>query len=177
MTGHVYGRYSREDALCQSNGYFSLNLRPAAVERIVELLQLRRGASVAWVGCGDGRELLSVARRHPDAVFDAFEINGCALDVARRVARVEGVTNVTFHHEDFLRAARRPLYTHVYSTAVAGPQLYAQLAQACSGRLCVLREMWVGGTDATELQTATVRLMGSGEQRQLVCGAVQTNAG
>ena len=81
----VYRRYTREDALCQSNGYFSLNLREGAIDTIDALLCLdaSRPCCVAWVGCGDGRGLLSIAIRHPDVSF-GVQINPVALEIARQ---------------------------------------------------------------------------------------------
>lgn len=164
----VYRRYSREDALVQTNGFFSLNLSANSVERIVGLLDLAANSIVAWVGCGDGREVLSVAKQFPEVEFHAFEINTDALRVARRVAMSEGLSNVAFYHQDFLEMPRGTVFSHVYSTALAGPGLYARLVEACTERLCVLHEMcppmW-----RKAAAIASVRLAGSGEQRRLVC--------
>lgn len=162
----VYRRYTREDALVQTNGFFSLNLRVSAVKSIIRLLDLTADSVVAWVGCGDGREVLSVAKEFPRVQFHAFDINADALRVARRVAASEGVSNVAFHHTNFVDVPRGASFTHVYSTALAGPALYARLAEACTRRLCVLGEMC---PSKPPIATATVRLAVSGEQRQLVC--------
>ena len=164
----VYRRYTREDALVQTNGFFSLNLSADSVQRIVDLLDLGADSIVAWVGCGDGREVLSVAKEFPEVQFHAFEVNGEALRVARRVAMSEGVSNVAFHHQDFLELPRGTLFSHVYSTALAGLPLYTRLAEAYTERLCVLHEMCprVWRKSAT---VAPVRLAVSGEQRRLVC--------
>ena len=77
----AYGMYTREDELCQTNGHFSLHLRKSAVAKIEELLRLEADARVGWVGCGDGRELLSIALRHPhpDVAFDGYEVNPQAM--------------------------------------------------------------------------------------------------
>lgn len=163
----VYRRYTREDALVQTNGFFSLNLRASAVKSIIGLLDLTCDSVVAWVGCGDGREVLSIAKEFPSVQFHAFEINADALRVARRVAASEGVSNVAFHHKSFVDAPRGASFTHVYSTALAGQALYARLAEACTEKLCVLSEMRPCGSPP--IAATTVRLMGSGEQRQLVC--------
>ena len=166
----LYGRYTRDDELCQTNGYFSLNLRKGAVQKIEEMLELDESATVAWVGCGDGRELLSIAKGHPETYFDAFEINKHAIDIAQRVAQAEKLTNVRFHYIDFLTYPPEKRFTHVYSNAIAGPELYNRIFQACSQRVCVFKEMWVSGVGFSVKKSVTVHLMGSGGRRQLVCG-------
>lgn len=165
----LYHRYNKEDELCQTIGYFSLNLRKGAVKTIAELLDLDATSTVGWVGCGDGRELLSIAKEHSKTQFDAFEINEVALGIARRVAEAENVRNVRFHHMDFLRFVDKQ-FSHVYSTAISGQDLYQKIFTACSRRICVLKEMWQSDHGFTKKHVSTVRIMGSGEQRQLVCG-------
>ena len=165
----LYHKYTKTDELCQTNGYFSLNLRKKAVRDIIELLELDTVATVAWVGCGDGRELLSVAKEHPETQFDAFEINEVALHIAQRVAKAEGVTNVRLHYQDFLTLSPDAQFSHVYSTAISGQKLYDKIFQASSRKVCVLKEMW-SEQGFSQKKSATVYLMGSGERRQLVCG-------
>ena len=168
----AYGMFTREDELCQTNGHFSLNLRKSAVAKIEELLGLEAGARVGWVGCGDGRELLSIALQHPDVAFDGYEINPQAIAIARRVAREAKIVNVVFHETDFAVVSLPQPYTHVYSTAISGRRLYARLRDATDGLLCVLRTMWQKEWGTTNLRVATVHLSGSGEQRQLCCARI-----
>lgn len=165
----AYQFYRREDELCQTNGHFSLNLRKSAVPEIERLLGLVPGARVGWVGCGDGREVISLAMSHRDVVFDAFEINPHAMEIARRVAREAGVENVSFFGHAFEEVTPDRTFSHIYSTAIAGPQLYARLYAAAEQKLCVLRSMWLPEWDSRDVTVATVRLAGSGEQRQLWC--------
>lgn len=162
----VYRMYTRDDELCQTNGHFSLNLREAALPEIDRLLALQPGDSVGWVGCGDARELLSFANRYPDVNFEGFDVNECALSVAHRVVASLGLKNVFLCHRDFTATAfETPCYTHVYSTALSGPRLYAHLRNACTRRLCMLDRMWSEKKDGHAV--ASVRISGSGERREL----------
>lgn len=161
----VYPMYTRADDLCQTNGHFSLNLREAALPEIDRLLALRPGDSVGWVGCGDARELLSFAKRYPDVTFEGFDVNECALFVARRVVASLGLQNVSLRHCDFTATETVRRYTHVYSTALSGPRLYAQLRRACTRRLCMLERMWSEKKNGHAV--ASVKISGSGEQREL----------
>lgn len=158
----AYRYYTREDGLCQTNGYFSLNLREKCLDSIDRLLQLSDGMRVGWVGCGDGREMLSMALRYKNVSFHGYDINEAAIRIATRVLGATGLTNVSLHNCDFMTISEE--FTHVYSTAIAGPELYAHLANSCTIRICVLGGMLMGETYMKE----TVRLSGSGEQRQLV---------
>lgn len=167
----VYRLYGRDDCLCQSNGYFSLNLRQGALHEIDRLLELRPGDRVGWVGCGDGRELLSLAGYHPGVRFEGYEINEAALRVASRVLTTLGLQNVSLFYRDFITVANDVQYTHVYSTALAGPMLYDRLRLACTQRLCMLDKMWTV-KKGREHNVATVRIAGSGEQRALWCANV-----
>jgi hypothetical protein len=172
MERSAYRRYTREDDLCQTNGHFSLNLREGSLDVIDEMLQLDDASSetleVAWVGCGDGRELLSIASRHPSATFWGYDVNAAALAVAARVLRAMDLRNVQLEHADFTTVRRA--FTHVYSTALAGAPLYEHLFDCCTRRICVLDKMWRADRSRAT-QRRTVRLSGSGEQRQLWCGA------
>ena len=160
----VYRYYSREDGLCQTNGHFSLNLREGCLNAIDELLALTPGNTVGWVGCGDGRELLSIATRYPDVSFFGYEINDAALNIAKRVLKTVQLSNVTLYHCDF--TTKSDIYTHIYSTALSGPKLYDHLRHACTHRLCMLDKMW---TDKNLLfDRQSVRISGSGERRRLL---------
>ena len=162
----VYRMYTRDDELCQTNGCFSLNLREGALPEIDRLLDLQSGNTVGWVGCGDGRELLSFAKRYPDVHFDGYDINACALSIAYRVVTSLGLKNVTLRHRDFTTTVfDTPPYTHVYSTALSGPVLYERLRNSCTRRLCMLDRMWLEKKNGHAV--ASVRISGSGEQREL----------
>lgn len=160
----AYKYYTREDALCQTNGYFSLNLRPKCVDSIDRLLQLSDEKKVGWVGCGDGREMLSIATRYENVSFHGYDINESALHIARRVMNMLGITNVSLQHRDFMTVSDS--FTHIYSTAIVGPEFYAHLVNCCTQRIVWLDVMqtFVNGESDRE----TVRLSGSGEQRQLI---------
>lgn len=167
----VYGRYNRADALCQTNGYFSLNLREGALWEIHRLMDLKDGDTVGWIGAGDGRELLSLARCHTGVRFDGYEINRAAFDVARRVLREARLENVRLHYQDFASVSPDTVYTHVYSTALSGPELYGRLRLACTRRLCMLDRMWMTRPPNAH-DAASVRISGSGERRRLVCAPI-----
>lgn len=170
----VYRMYTRDDELCQTNGCFSLNLREAALPEIDRLLALHPGDSVGWVGCGDARELLSFAKRYPHVDFEGFDVNECALAVAHRVVASLDLKNVSLFHRDFTTTIfETPRYTHVYSTALAGPQLYAHLRKACTRRLCMLDRMWL--EKKNKHAVASVRISGSGERRELWAKTIDPN--
>lgn len=165
---HVYKKYNREDELCQTNGHFSLNLTLQSVNKIKKLLELDENSTVGWIGCGDGRELFCIASEYPQIQFEAFDINASAILIANRVLSELSLKNVKLHHMNVMQNTKQ--YTHVYSTAISGPELYAHLHKICTFRLCMLRHMW--DTIPVEAQTEFVKISGSGEQRQLVASNV-----
>lgn len=167
---NAYNRYKQGDDLCQTNGHFSLNLRKKHVDDIDRLLALSPGNTVGWIGCGDGRELFSMAMRYPCVRFQAYDINELALQVARRVLRELALQNVVLIFGDFLTSQPTPKFTHVYSTAISGPELYRSLEVSCTKRLCMLETMWMDGRELAD-DIACVKLSGSGEQRLLRCRA------
>ena len=172
MRVDVYKKYSREDALCQTNGYFSLNLRKSSVPEIVRLLELREGDTVGWIGCGDARELLEVAQQFPLVRFRGIDHNETAIRIARRVLSQIGLHNVRL---DCLNALDDfATYSHVFSTAIYGDELNRHLHRICTKRLCLLASMWIVAPE--DFEAATVRLSGSGEQRQLIAGRVTHEA-
>lgn len=166
----VYASYSRHDTLCQTNGYFSLNLREGALWEIHRLLDLKDGDTVGWIGTGDGRELLSLAKCHVGVRFEGYEINEAAFDVACRVLKTLDLPNVSLRRQDFMSTSAAIEYTHVYSTALSGPDLYERLRLACTQKLCMLERMWMPPPAAHD--TASVRISGSGERRRLLCACV-----
>ena len=164
----VYSYYSREDALCQTNGSFSLNLRVGSIPAISRLLSLKAGDTVGWMGCGDGRELFSIAMNHPDVQFCGIDINEHAIRIANRTLGLLNLKNVKIRCEDIMN--HFDTYSHVYSTAIGGPDLYEHVYSLSKYKLCMLREMW-SPLPATH-EKETVRISGSGERRQLVCKAI-----
>lgn len=173
-TATVYGLYNQEDSLCTGNGFFSLNLRPGAVMTINNLLGLAPGDRLLWVGCGNAPEVLSLAMSHPSVAFVAIDKNELAICVAEKKRRRLGLENITLRIADAMLEDHDD-YTHVYSAAIAGPELYAKLQRlAGNGKLCVLRSMWTGDT-GTDLRVQSVCLSGSGEQRQLLACNLHSN--
>lgn len=163
----VYGLYSREDSLCTGNGFFSLNMRPGAVTNIDELLKLAPGDRLFWAGCGNAPEVLSLAMSHPDVSFVAVDKNELAIRVGEVKRCQLGLKNITLRVADVMLEYPDD-YTHVYSTAIAGPALYAKLRSiAGTGTICMFRSMMLGGHgDSSHVRS--VCLSGSGEQRQLL---------
>lgn len=167
LSKSIYSKYSREDNLCQSNGFFSLNLTPSSIPKIVKLLQLEEATSVGWIGCGDGRELFCIASIYPQIHFTGIDVNAHALDIARRVAKTIDIKNVSLRNMNALNDFTK--YSHVYSTAIYGNELYDHLQSISTKKLCMLKCMW--HSLPIEYQQFTVRISGSNEQRQLIAGA------
>ena len=136
---HPYRCYTREDALCQTNGYFSLNLTKKSAENLLAFLKLKDNQSVLWVGCGDARELFVVAQQHPNIRFMACDINIHAINIACRVLTRLELTNVTLVHQDVMEFETQ--YDIIYSTALAGPIFYAHLSGLVNSRMFLFREM------------------------------------
>lgn len=164
---NVYSLYSREDALCQSNGYFSINVRKGCIPKIERLLQLDEKSCVGWVGFGDGRELFSIAQSYPHTQFVGFEINPSAFYIANRVLNQMKLNNVVLYHQDIMTWQK--CFTHIYSTAISGKELYDYLQTLCIERICVLQEMWT--ETSTDISKEKIYLSGSGEVRQLCAGS------
>uniref|UniRef100_A0A7S2D0G7 Uncharacterized protein n=2 Tax=Haptolina brevifila TaxID=156173 RepID=A0A7S2D0G7_9EUKA len=168
----VYAMYKEADRLPETNGQLSLNLRPGASRAIDALLRVKPGDCVFWVGCSTAPEVISAALRFPKTRFVAVDTNRHAITVAeRKVAELRAgdspLLNLEVRVGDVMNEPRGQ-YTHVYSTAVAGPALYEKLRSLAAGRtLCMLKDMWQGevGEGFAERR---VWLSGSGEQRRLM---------
>ncbi len=52
-------------------------------DRLIAHLALRQGDVVAEIGCGTGRNLIALARRHPGVVFYGLDASAAMLDTAR----------------------------------------------------------------------------------------------
>ena len=160
---HPYQCYSREDALCQTNGFFSLNLTKHSSENLVSFLKLRDGQRVLWAGCGDGRELFVMAQRFPNVSFFGCDLNKHAIRIAQRVLTHLGLANVRVCVQDVFGCTDP--YDVVYSTALAGPDYYAHVESLAQSCLYVFAEMVL---DREVWETLSVTLSGSRERRQLV---------
>lgn len=160
---HPYQCYNREDALCQTNGSFSLNLTRNSSEKLVSFLKLCDGQRVLWAGCGDGRELFVIAQRFPNVFFFGCDLNEHAIRIAQRVLTHLGLKNVLVCVQDVFTCTDP--YDVVYSTALAGPNYYAHVASLAQTYLYVFAEMVL---DQEVCDTLPVTLSGSRERRQLV---------
>ena len=58
--------------------------------------RLRRGATVADVGCGRGDATLLLALAYPNSTFRGFEAHAPSVRAAREAARIAGAKNVRF---------------------------------------------------------------------------------
>ena len=186
----VYKAYTREDDNVQTSGraptlakrpgvytreteagYFSLNMTAGSAEQLPDFMQVNAGDSVGWVGCGDARQLIFMALRHPYSFFEGFDVNKEAILMARRKAALLGCKNATFQHRDALKELKK--FNLVFSTAIAGPELYIHLGNMVEtfdpirpGVLIVLDEMRT--TERIPQNSLSVKLMGSGGQKMLV---------
>jgi hypothetical protein len=87
--------------------------------------------------------------------------------VKRKIAEIGGsLSNLVVRLGNMMNEPRKN-YSHIYSTAVAGSQLYAHLRWLASGRiLCMFKSpMWEGEKGGN---VRTVKLSGSGGQKQLL---------
>ena len=76
---------------------YNANLVPSwlpALDGVVD--KLRRGATVADVGCGHGASTIVMARAFPKSRFIGFDYHAPSVQAATRAAREAGVTNVRF---------------------------------------------------------------------------------
>jgi 2-polyprenyl-3-methyl-5-hydroxy-6-metoxy-1,4-benzoquinol methylase len=55
--------------------------------------KLEKGAKVADVGCGHGHSTVLMAKAYPESRFWGFDVHEESIEIARRVAREEGVEN------------------------------------------------------------------------------------
>ncbi len=58
---------------------------------MIEVLEVPAGGSVLEMGCGTGRNLVAVGRRHPDARLYGFDISGEMLKTAHRNVERSGL--------------------------------------------------------------------------------------
>jgi cyclopropane fatty-acyl-phospholipid synthase-like methyltransferase len=163
---HAYKCYTREDALCQTNGFFSLNLTQKSADALAEYLRFQAGDTVLWAGCGDGRELLTVASKFPRVSFVGCDLNEHAIRIARRVQSVVKADNVDLRCEDVMNVHQE--YDRVYSTALAGPEFYSHLFRLAKKTVCMFREAFPHMERTEMTDCLAVRLSGSREQRTLV---------
>ena len=126
----IYSKYKREDSICQTNGYFSLNLRKSSISTIFNLLNLNEideniPKTIGWIGYGDGRELFCIAKHYPNFKFTGFEINEHAYNIACRVLSILNLKNVSLYFSNAIESFEP--FSYVYSTAISGTILYDHL--------------------------------------------------
>ena len=166
----IYSKYKREDNLCQTNGYFSLNVRKSCIQTVFNLLNLNTEndnipRTIGWIGFGDGRELFCIAKHYPDFKFTGFEINEHAYNIACRVLSMLNLKNITLKLCNAIESFET--FGYIYSTAISGQVLYDHLYHMCLYKLCILKNMW--STNYGEIMESNfVCLSGSGERRQII---------
>ncbi|HTO42282.1 MAG TPA: methyltransferase domain-containing protein, partial [Rhizomicrobium sp.] len=62
--------------------------------------KLSKGARVADIGCGHGASTLLMARTYPKSQFVGYDYHAPSIEVAQRLAKEEGLTNVRFETAD-----------------------------------------------------------------------------
>ena len=161
----TYKSYSREDHLCCTNGHFSLNLTPNSVLAIDELLAIDENSTILWVGCGNAPELISIAQIYPRNLFYGIDINQDAIEVATIKKESFGLTNLKLECKDVFDIDST--FTHVYSTALAGPKMYNKLFTIATKKCVVLSEMVTEKYKNHIFWFQRVSLSGSREKRIL----------
>lgn len=72
-----------------------------SVKDVHEKLSSGSPAKVADIACGGGWSSIAIAKAYPNAQVDGFDIDAPSVEIARKNAKSEGVTDrVTFHHAD-----------------------------------------------------------------------------
>ena len=167
---YVHKEYKTSENLVQNNGFFSLNWTKASVLRIIELLQLdtTQKEDCAWIGCGDAREVLSIATLYPNVQFTAMDINRDAIILAKQKLKLLKLKNIKILYKDALKERKK--YTHVYSSALAGDAFYDHLKKISKKNLCMLSRMWrnMSAEDFTNERKVQVCISGSGEKKTLI---------
>lgn len=100
--GVCWSRHGAEAREAQADGNRPLYLHVLAQEYLASIpavdAALRRGGSVADIGCGDGWASIGVALAHPGVRVDGFDIDEGSVDAARANAAAHGVADrVAFH--------------------------------------------------------------------------------
>lgn len=62
-------------------------------DRLIERLELPRGATVLELGCGTGRNLIAAAKRYPEARFFGIDISEHMLETARQNVERAGLSD------------------------------------------------------------------------------------
>ena len=69
-------------------------------ERLLDAAAFRPGDRVVDIGCGSGQTSRDAARRAPQGSVLGLDLSAAMLDIARRSAAAEGLTNVRFERAD-----------------------------------------------------------------------------
>jgi S-adenosylmethionine-diacylgycerolhomoserine-N-methlytransferase len=63
-------------------------------DQLLDVMQIRPGDRVLEAGCGTARNLIILAKRHPDAMFYGLDASAAMLETAEAKAAAAGVKNV-----------------------------------------------------------------------------------
>ena len=75
----------------------------------------REGSKVLEVGCGVGAQTRILTRRNPGAFFHALDISEESINLARKLASKDNITNVEFIHSDLYEHPLEPeSYDHIF---------------------------------------------------------------
>jgi SAM-dependent methyltransferase len=113
---------------------------------LLDRLQLRDGLACLDVGCGGGDVTLELARRvAPGGKAVGADLDETKLDLARREAREQGVTNVEFRLSDVRQAVAVPEFDVVYARF-----LLTHLSDPADAVAAFRRQVRPGGLVAVE---------------------------
>ncbi|MFP5220445.1 MAG: methyltransferase domain-containing protein [Actinomycetes bacterium] len=94
------GADAREAQADMNRPWFEHQLAPAlAGVPDLDALLRRPGARIADIGCGGAWSSIALARAYPDAVVDAYDVDGPTVEMARANVAAAGLDDrVTVHH-------------------------------------------------------------------------------
>lgn len=65
-------------------------------DRLIGEMDIRPGETVLEIGCGTGRNLIILAKKHPDTLFFGLDASGAMLETARKKVTARGLDNIEF---------------------------------------------------------------------------------